>query len=196
MKNKKSRLGLSILAGGLSFVGAANATDLIVNGSFELPSDGSFNWAPAGHCGDWGGNVCTGGSSTCANALGWQCFSQYNFTLAYYDGPPVPASENPGNFYSACQATAWTDWSHFTTPQSEAGFMGLNMAQYAASETVMLTDAVLASDIDGGASPIHLQCLAGFLHRQPGTALPGPSVFQHPQRQAKSCRLHQHRRDL
>ena len=74
--------------------------------------------------------------------------------------------------------------------------MGLNMAQYAASETVMLTDAVLASDIDAGREPIHLQCLAGFLHRQPGTALPGPSVFQHPQRQAESCRLHQHRRDL
>ena len=55
MKNKKFRLGLSILAGGLSFVGAANATDLIVNGSFELPSDGSFNWAPEGHCGDWSG---------------------------------------------------------------------------------------------------------------------------------------------
>ena len=96
MKHKKFRLGLSILAGGLSFVGAANATDLIVNGSFELPSDGSLNWAPEGHCGDWGGNVCTGGSSTCANALGWQCFSQYNFSLAYYDGPPIPASENPG----------------------------------------------------------------------------------------------------
>ncbi len=53
MNNKRSRLGLSILAGGLSFVGAANATDLIVNGSFELPSDGSWNYG--GHCGDFSG---------------------------------------------------------------------------------------------------------------------------------------------
>jgi hypothetical protein len=152
MKNKRSRLGLSILAGGLSFVGAANATDLIVNGSFELPTDGSWNWAPTGHCGDWNGNLCKGGSSTCANALGWQCFAQYNFSQAYYDGPPIPASENPGNYYSFRQATAWTDWQHFETPQSESGFIALNMAQYAASETVMLTDAVLASDIDAGAA--------------------------------------------
>ena len=148
MKNKRSRLGLSILAGGLSFVGAANATDLIVNGSFELPSDGSWNYAQEGHCGDWSGNLCTGGSSTCAQALGWQCFAQYNFSQAYYDGPPIPASENPGNFYSFRQATAWTDWQHFSTPQSPTGFMDLNMAQYAASETVMLTDAVSAADID------------------------------------------------
>ncbi len=148
MKNRRFRLGLSILAGGLSFVGAANATDLIVNGSFELPSDGSWNWAPEGHCGDWSGNICTGGSSTCADAIGWQCFAQYNFSQTYYDGPPIPASENPGNFYSFRQATAWTDWQHFSTPQGETQFLDGNMAQYAASETVMLTDAVLASDID------------------------------------------------
>ena len=28
-------MGLSILAGGLAFVGSANAVDLVVNGSFE-----------------------------------------------------------------------------------------------------------------------------------------------------------------
>src|SRR5436190_23900200 len=37
LRNMKSRntMGLSILAGGLAFVGSANAVDLIVNGSFE-----------------------------------------------------------------------------------------------------------------------------------------------------------------
>ena len=45
MKYKKSRLGLSILAGGLSFVGAANATDLLWNGSFEIPGF-SFTVSP------------------------------------------------------------------------------------------------------------------------------------------------------
>ena len=32
---KRSKMGVAILAGGLSFVGAANAIDLILNGSFE-----------------------------------------------------------------------------------------------------------------------------------------------------------------
>ena len=35
MKTTKTRMGLSILTGALSFVGSANAIDLIVNGSFE-----------------------------------------------------------------------------------------------------------------------------------------------------------------
>jgi len=132
----------------LSFVGTASATDLIVNGSFELPSDQSWNWAPEGHCGDWSGNVCTGGSSTCSDSLGWQCFAQYNFSQTFYDGPPIPASENPGNYYSFRQATAWTDWQHFTTPMNPTTFLDLTMPSYAASQTVILTDAVLASDID------------------------------------------------
>ena len=91
MKNKKSRLGLSILAGGLSFVGAANATDLIVNGSFENPT------------------------------AGWQYFGQYNHaTEAWFDGPDIPASENPGTYYSWQQSLAFSDWGHFTTPNTWA----------------------------------------------------------------------------
>ena len=35
MKNRRSRIGLSILTGSLSFVGATSAMDLITNGSFE-----------------------------------------------------------------------------------------------------------------------------------------------------------------
>ena len=148
MKYKKSRLGLSILAGGLSFVGAANATDLIVNGSFENPSDGSGN--SGGHCGDFSGNLCTGGASTCTGALGWQSFAQYNFSQAYYDGPAIPASENPGSYYSFRQAAGWSEWQNFTTPMNPTTFLDLTMPQYAASETVTLTDAVSGSDIDAG----------------------------------------------
>jgi hypothetical protein len=40
VKTKRSNLGLSIFAGGLSFVGSANAVDLIVNGSFKNPTNG------------------------------------------------------------------------------------------------------------------------------------------------------------
>jgi len=148
MKNKGSSLGLSILAGGLSFVGAANATDLIVNGSFENPSDGSANHG--GHCGDYSGNLCSGGASSCTGALGWQSFDQYSFSPAYFTGPPIPASENPGTYYSLRQAAGWTEWTHFTTPMNPTTFLDLTMPSYAASETVMLTDAASSLDIDAG----------------------------------------------
>jgi hypothetical protein len=63
---------LSILAGGLAFVGSAHAADLIVNGSFE---DGpGVGWV--GH------------------------FRTYNFADAYYRGPAIPETEGPGGLYS------------------------------------------------------------------------------------------------
>ena len=73
-------LGLSILTGGLAFVGSANAVDLIVNGSFE--TEGRVN----------GGSVLTG----------WTGFmGTYNHSgEAYYAGPAIPAAENPGALYS------------------------------------------------------------------------------------------------
>ena len=64
-------MGLSILAGGLAFVGSAHAVDLIVNGSFE------------NEVGGWSG-----------------AFGTYNYSFTYYAGPPVPAAENPGSLYS------------------------------------------------------------------------------------------------
>src|SRR3954470_17075221 len=71
MKTKNKRLGLSILAGGLSFVGAANAMDLIVNGSFES-----------------------------ANAGEWKFFSTYNYSAQYFTGAAIPGTETPGSKYS------------------------------------------------------------------------------------------------
>ena len=66
MKNKKYRLGLSILAGGLSFVGAANATNVFNNSSFENPQGVN----------DWQGY-----------------YSTYTYSQAYYTGPAVPDSD-------------------------------------------------------------------------------------------------------
>ena len=63
-------MGLSILAGGLAFVGSASAVDLVVNGSFE-------------ESGGWNGS-----------------FGTYSYSAVYWAGPAVPASENPGNNYS------------------------------------------------------------------------------------------------
>ena len=40
----RSTTGLAILAGGLTFVGAASATDLIVNGGFESVTGGSAQY--------------------------------------------------------------------------------------------------------------------------------------------------------
>lgn len=131
MKNKKYRLGLSILAGGLSFVGAANATDLMVNGSFESPSLYDDSNQPQ------------------AGGAGWQYFGQYNYSAAYYAGPAVPADENPGDNYSWKQSLAFSDWSHFDTPNSPS-YMFSFAFLYAAQQRVDLTTVVSAGDIDAG----------------------------------------------
>jgi hypothetical protein len=102
--NNNSRRGLSILAGGLAFVGSANATDLIVNGSFE-----------AGEGVGWVGH-----------------FKTYNYSAAYYRGPAIPASENPGDVYS---------WQHGI---AEGNYTGPCI------QTVDLTAGAPAADIDAG----------------------------------------------
>lgn len=102
--NPKTRMGLSIITSGLAFVGAANATDLIVNGSFEEGSD-----------------------------VGWVgYFKTYNHTDAYYTGPDIPESENPGVRYSWRHASAENLWN---TP---------------ITQTVDLTAEVSGADIDAG----------------------------------------------
>ncbi|HXI51319.1 MAG TPA: hypothetical protein VNH84_07435, partial [Candidatus Saccharimonadales bacterium] len=98
--------GLSILAGGLVFAGSAAATDIIVNGSFE---DGP--------------------------GVGWiGDFGTYNYTpeQAYYSGPPIPASENPGSFYS---------WRHGLTATDFSGPL---------TQSVLLSAAATDADIDAG----------------------------------------------
>ena len=81
-----STAGLSILAGGLAFVGSAGhlgAVDLLVNGSFEEPP-----------------------------AVGWTgSFGTYNFSAAYFAGPAIPAGENPGALYSWRHGIGDSDFS-------------------------------------------------------------------------------------
>lgn len=102
--NNSSRRGLSILAGGLAFVGSANSADLIVNGSFE--EGPGVGWV--GH------------------------FRTYNYSAAYYRGPAIPESENPGGSYS---------WQH-----------GIASGDYTGPcvQTVDLTAGASAGDIDAG----------------------------------------------
>src|SRR4051812_8300766 len=120
MKSKKTRLGLSILAGGLSFVGAANAMDLITNGSFETASPG-----------------------------GWKYFGQYNYTAQYFTGAAIPAGENPGAKYSWKHGSVNGSWNNFVTPTNEANHLQYNLV-YADSQTVNLTNALTGAAIDSG----------------------------------------------
>jgi hypothetical protein len=120
MKRDRSSLGLSILAGGLSFVGTANAADLIINGSFENPNAGE-----------------------------WKYFQTYNYSAAYYTGPAVPAAENPGSVYSWRHASAVNAWDSFVTPTNETDHLQYNL-QFADAQTVSLTNALTGAAIDAG----------------------------------------------
>jgi len=117
--NKTSRRGLAILAGGLSFVGSANAIDLIVNGSFETGTNG------------------------------WLYFNTYNYSQAYFTGPPVPASEVPGSIWSWEHPSASGAWDNFVKPTNEVDHLQYNL-QWANSQTVNLTNALTGSAIDAG----------------------------------------------
>jgi len=142
MKHSKSRLGMSILAGSLSFVGSANAIDLITNGSFENPSPS-----------------------------GWQYFSTYTYSQAYFAGPPIPASENPGSSYSWRQSLAFSDWDHFDTPTNLTDFLTYDL-RYAASQSVYLTNAVTTSAIDANAGQYTFSTWMSGYAGGPGPELP------------------------
>jgi hypothetical protein len=120
MKTKNKRLGLSILAGGLSFVGAANAMDLIVNGSFES-----------------------------ANAGEWKFFSTYNYSAQYFTGAAIPGTETPGSKYSWKHGSASGSWNNFVTPTNEVDHLQYNL-QFADFQRVNLTNALTGAAIDGG----------------------------------------------
>src|SRR5215470_10226041 len=119
-KNSRSKMGLSILAGGLSFVGAANAMDLIINGSFENPNAGE-----------------------------WKYYGTYNFTQTFFDGPPIPASETPGSTWTWDHASVFGAWDNFATPTNQTDFLQYDL-QFANSQTVYLTNALTTTAVDAG----------------------------------------------
>ena len=81
MKNKQSRLGLSILAGGLSFVGAANAMDLVIDGSYESSTN------------NISGVVGTGGNDAAGIDGGWTSFTTYTYSAGYTQPGPAGSGQ-------------------------------------------------------------------------------------------------------
>lgn len=78
MKTKKTRLGLAVLAGGLSFVGSASATDIVIDGSYESSTN------------NISGNKGTGGNDSAGIDGGWTAFTTY--TYPNYVLTPLPGS--------------------------------------------------------------------------------------------------------
>jgi hypothetical protein len=76
MKNRKSKVGLSILAGGLSFVGSASAIDIVIDGSYESSTNNIT------------GVVGVGGNDTAGLDGGWTHFSSYTYSAGYTQAGP------------------------------------------------------------------------------------------------------------
>jgi hypothetical protein len=81
MKTKKSRLGLSILAGSLSFVGAANALDIVIDGSYES-STNNLN-----------GFIGQGGNDAAGIDGGWTSFTTYTYSASYTQPGPAGSGQ-------------------------------------------------------------------------------------------------------
>ena len=70
-------MGLAVLAGGLSFVGTAEATELIIDGSFENTTAGG---SPI---------VKVGGTANPGVGGGWSSFSTYLYSTLYTQPGPA-----------------------------------------------------------------------------------------------------------
>src|SRR5262249_6934350 len=81
------------------------------------------------------------------NTTGWVgYFKTYNYSAAYFTGPPVPASEGPGSLYSWRHASASGAWGNFVTPAGDPTEALAN----ACTQVMFLTNALTAAAIDAG----------------------------------------------
>src|ERR1043166_6963506 len=81
MKNRRSKLGLSILAGGLSFVGNAGAIDLVIDGSYESSTN------------SMSGVIGVGGNDSAGIDGGWTHFSSYAYSAGYTQAGPAGSGQ-------------------------------------------------------------------------------------------------------
>src|SRR5256885_12199935 len=77
MKNRRPKLGLSIIAGGLSFVASAGAPDIVIDGSYESSTNNSITT-----------KKFTGGNDTAGIDGGWTHFSTYAYIAGYTQAGP------------------------------------------------------------------------------------------------------------
>jgi len=73
-------MGLSIIAGGLSFVGSAHATDIVIDGSYESATNNMVTT-----------KIGNGGNDTAGLDGGWTHFSTYNYAANYTQAGPAGA---------------------------------------------------------------------------------------------------------
>ena len=97
MKTKKSRLGLSILAGSLSFVGAANAIDIVIDGSYESSTNNLT------------GFVGQGGNAPGGIDGGWTSFTTYTYSANYTQPGPAGSGQVYLRPYSPNQTVSQVD---------------------------------------------------------------------------------------
>src|SRR6185436_15617197 len=71
------------------------------------------------------------------------------YSFAYFDGPPIPASENPGHGYAWKIQGAIDAYTSFVTPTNLNDFLQYDL-KYALKQTVNLTNAASAADLDAG----------------------------------------------
>jgi hypothetical protein len=140
MRNKRSLVGLSILAGGLSFVGDARATDIVVDGSYESSTNNiamtSYN-QPVG----------MGGSDTPGIDGGWTTFSAYSYSSGYTQNGPAGSGQVYLRPY----------------PPNVAG---IPSSRHTVSQTNSLTRAITTTQIDGAQGQYSLSAWFSTYHGQ------------------------------
>src|SRR6266404_4089885 len=97
MKTKRSTVGLSILAGGLSFVGTANAVDLVVDGSYESSTN------------NLSGFIGQGGDDAAGIDGGWTSFTSYTYSANYTQAGPALSGQVYLRPYSPHQTVSQTN---------------------------------------------------------------------------------------
>jgi hypothetical protein len=111
---RKSTNGLAILAGGMAFVGTAQAVDVIVDGNFENTTGGA------------GDIVRNGGTPNPGVGGGWSTFSTYLYSTEYANAAPTNFNFGiqflrPYNPQTITQLVSLTNLTGLTTTDIDGG---------------------------------------------------------------------------
>src|SRR6185369_485781 len=118
MRTKNLRAGLAILAGGLSFVGSANAADIVVDGSFESGTNNPV------------GSHAEGGSGSPGVDGGWTTFTTYTYSVGYTLAGPLGSGQVYLRPYAPNQTVSQIA---SLTPAVTTGQIDTRLAQYSLS---------------------------------------------------------------